>query len=74
MDRRLEVRRGKRGNYEIDYYEGRKGKSVYHNLLNPSATHLAIVLIDLELTSGLPIFEAVKQYLQKRETKDWLGL
>ena len=74
MDRRIEVRKGSRGNYEIDYFEGRKGKSVYHNLLNPNALQLAVILLDLESVTGLPIYQAVKIYWEKREMKDWLGL
>lgn len=74
MERRLQVRKSNRGNYEVDYFEGRKDKAVYHNLLNPDAAQLAVVLIDLEISTGLPIFEAVKQYLQRRDNRDWLGL
>lgn len=74
MDRRLEVRKSGKGNYEVNYYEGRRDKAVYHNILNPSATQIAIILADLEVVTGLPIFEAVKQYWKRRTNKDWLGL
>lgn len=75
MDKRIEIRRTNRGgNYEVNYYEGRQGKAAYHNLLSPNAAQLAVVLIDLEVTTALPIFEAVKIYLNKRDGKDWMGL
>lgn len=78
MDEKLEIRKSKGGRYEIDYFAGKVGgkfKSGYHNILNPSATQLAIILIDLEMTSGLPILQAAKEYLRRRENpKDWLGL
>jgi hypothetical protein len=74
MQRKIVVRKSNKGNYEVDYFEGRKDKAVYHNLLNPDATQLAVVLMDLEISTSLPIFEAVKKYLYKRDSRDWLGL
>jgi len=74
MDERIEVRKTNKGNYEVNYYAGRRDKAAYHNLLNPNATQLALVFIDLEVTTGLPILEAAKIYISKRDKKDWLGL
>ena len=73
MDERLEIRKSNQ-NYEVNYYTGREKKATYHNLLNPNAAQLAAVLIDLEISTGLPIFQAVKEYIRRRDSKDWLGL
>ena len=73
MDERLEIRKVNE-NYEVNYFTSKKGKASYTNVLNPDATKIAMILIDLEITTGLPIFEGVKRYMQRREARDWLGL
>lgn len=73
-EERLEIRRSKKeGNYEINVYHGR-GKAVYHNVLSPDAVKIAIILLDLEVTTSLPIYRAVLKYIEKRDNKDWMGL
>jgi hypothetical protein len=71
MDKRLEIKRG-RSNYEVNYYEGRD-RAAYHNIINPDANKIALILMDLELSANLPMVEAVKIYLRRRESRDWLG-
>ena len=74
MEKRLEFKPNKsKGTYDVGYYEGRNSKATYHNILSPSPNQIAAILIDLEVT-GLPIFEAVKIYLNRRDRKDWMGI
>ena len=74
MEKRLLIRKHSKGNFEVVFFEGRTGQASYQNFLDQDSTKLAIVLLDLEMTTGLPIRDAVKKYLAKRDSRDWLGL
>lgn len=75
MDTELELK--KHGdNIDVSTRGGSNKKrrsTIYTNILNPDANHIAQVLLDLEITTSLPIEKAVKIYLRRRENKDWLG-
>ena len=73
-EHRLEIRRGKK-NYEVNLFYGDQPKAIYHNILTNDVEKLALILDDLETFGGLPVIQAIKIYLRKRENrKDWLGL
>lgn len=63
--------------YEVIAYSGNretKRDIVYRNLIDKDPNKIAQVLLDLEIVDSFPILKAVKIYLEKRESKDWMGL
>ena len=63
--------------YETLIYSGDRERSreiVYRNMIDKDPNKIAQVLIDLEIVDNFPIFEAVKIYLKRHDTKDWLGV
>ena len=60
-------------NYEINLFEGKNSKSHYTNVINRNPSQLAQILIDLHL-DGYKVEEAVKIFLNRIKSRDWLGL
>ena len=66
----------RRQGHEIIIYSGEKERRrdiAYRTMIDKDANKLAQVLFDLELVGNFPIEEAIKIYLRRRESKDWLG-
>lgn len=61
-------------NFEINIFDdGKNSKSHYTNIIDRDSQKLAQIFIDLSI-DGFPIDKAIKIYLKRIKTKDWLGL
>lgn len=62
-----------RENFEVNLFERKGSKSHYQNILNRNPNQFAQILIDLYL-DGFPVETAVKIFLRRIKSKDWIGL
>ena len=60
-------------NFEVNVFEGKNSKSSYTNIIDKDFNKLAQILVDLYLF-GFPVEKALKIFLNKVKTRDWLGL
>lgn len=67
----LEFKRHKE-NYEINLFDSKNSKSHYTNIIDKNPAKIAQILMDLYL-DGFPIEKAIKIYLGRIKSKDWLG-
>ena len=68
----LEFKKNKDG-YEINTFEKKGSKSYYQNIIDRDPKKIAQILLDLYF-DGFKIEEAIKIFLRRLRTKDWLGL
>jgi hypothetical protein len=70
---RLEIKKN-RDKYEVRVSVGAGlGSTEYHNVLDNNPNKIATILLDLEAVSHLPIEKAVKIYLKRKRTGDWMS-
>jgi len=68
----LEFKKNK-DKFEVNLFSSKNSKSFYRNIIDKDPGKLAQILIDLHLYN-YPVDKAIKIFLKRVKTHDWLGL